>query len=107
MQSKMQSVLEALANTAIGLVIAIICNGVAMRIAGVEASVWQVVNVASFMTVVSVIRQYVLRRLFNRIKPEPKPEPVNPNDTGEFMALYQGDMDKDLIKDLHRYPHWR
>ena len=66
MQTKIQSLVEAVANTLSGLVLAFIVNMLLMGAAGVTASHEQNAIIVVGHTVVSVIRSYVVRRYFNQ-----------------------------------------
>lgn len=70
-QSKTMSFLEAVANTLVGLAIAYFAQSWFLSVLGVTISEAQNWALVGFMTVVSIARSYVMRRLFNRY-----PEPV-------------------------------
>jgi len=64
-QSKSMSLLEAVTNTVVGLFLAFMVNAALMHWTGVTASPMQNLLIVSGHTVVSVVRSYLLRRLFN------------------------------------------
>ena len=66
MQTKIQSLVEAVANTLSGLVLAFIVNMLLMGAAGVTATPRQNLLIVGGHTIVSVIRSYVVRRFFNK-----------------------------------------
>ena len=66
MQTKIQSLVEAVANTLSGLVIAFIVNMLLMGAAGVTATPKQNLLIVGGHTIVSAIRSYVVRRFFNK-----------------------------------------
>ena len=66
MQTKIQSLVEAVANTLSGLVLAFIVNMLLMGAAGVSATPKQNLLIVGGHTIVSVIRSYVVRRFFNK-----------------------------------------
>lgn len=66
MQTKIQSLVEAVANTLSGLVLAFIVNMLLMGAAGVTATPKQNLLIVGGHTIVSVIRSYVVRRFFNK-----------------------------------------
>ena len=66
MQSKKQSFIEAVVNTAIGLVITFLCSLFIYPLCGIEASLGSMGGVTICFTVVSIIRQYIIRRFFNK-----------------------------------------
>lgn len=66
MQTKIQSLVEAVTNTLSGLVLAFIVNMLLMGAAGVTATAKQNLLIVGGHTIVSVIRSYVVRRFFNK-----------------------------------------
>ena len=65
-QSRLGSLAEACVNTFIGLLFAIALNYVLMRVVGIHASAAQNAVIVLGHTIVSVVRQYMIRRVFNR-----------------------------------------
>ena len=66
-QSKRMSLVEALASTAIGYVVALATQAVVYPLFSIEATASEHVTIAGIFTVVSVVRGYAVRRMFNRI----------------------------------------
>ena len=64
-QTKKVSLIEALTNTGVGLLLAFTMNALLFTLVGLHASATQNAIVVGGHTVLSVLRQYVLRRLFN------------------------------------------
>lgn len=64
-QSRKASFVEALANTLFGLVLAFIAQALLLKAAGVAATTEQNLFVVVGMTLVSMVRSYVIRRLWN------------------------------------------
>lgn len=64
-QSRLGSLIEALFNTAIGLVISVIANQLVFPRFGFHPSLWENVAISLTYTAISIARQYVLRRWFN------------------------------------------
>lgn len=64
-QSKRMSLVEAATNTGLGLVIAVMVNAAMMSATGVNATLTQNIVIVFGHTVVSVLRSYAVRRLFN------------------------------------------
>lgn len=64
-QTRRQSLVEALVNTAIGFVVSFLCQLWIMPLVGVKVTLAQDLAIISLFTVVSVARQYVIRRWFN------------------------------------------
>ena len=67
MQKKRHSLLEAILSTAIGFIIAFISNIVIMYAMGFPLTLTQNFVMTCFFTVVSIIRGYYVRRLFNHL----------------------------------------
>ena len=61
-QSKIESLIEAMINTAIGFFVSIFANFIVFPIVGVTASGGQILWIGLFMTVISVARSYIVRR---------------------------------------------
>ena len=66
MQSKLESLSEAVFNTFIGFVIAFISQLVFFPIVGIEANLAQNFILTILFTLVSIIRTYIIRRYFNK-----------------------------------------
>lgn len=66
MQSKRHSLIEAVANTFIGYWIAIATQMAVFPLFGIHVSFEQDLAIGLIFLVVSLIRGYLLRRLFNR-----------------------------------------
>ena len=66
MQSKLGSFIEALANTASGFMLALIVQKCYFNIAGIHTTFKQDFYLVVVMTIVSIGRSYVIRRLWNR-----------------------------------------
>lgn len=65
-QSRTQSLLESLANIAIGYIVALAGQFVVFPLVGVHASIGQNLTIGAAFTAISLARSYVLRRVFNR-----------------------------------------
>lgn len=66
-QSRRASAVEAVANVAIGYCVAIAAQAVIFPLFGFQADTSQHMTIAALFTVVSLVRSYALRRLFNLI----------------------------------------
>lgn len=64
-QSKKGSLLEAFINVAIGYGVAVASQIVIFPLFGVHISVVENMAIGGFFTVVSIVRSYALRRIFN------------------------------------------
>lgn len=64
-QSKAMSFVEAVTNTFVGLALAFAVNAALMHWTGVTATAMQNFLIVAGHTVVSVLRSYVIRRMFN------------------------------------------
>lgn len=66
MQTKKQSFLESLTNTAVGFIISLASTFVIFPLVGYESTPFKNLVVTVFFTVISIIRGYVIRRWFNK-----------------------------------------
>ena len=66
MQSKLESLSEAIFNVFIGFVIAFISQLVFFPIVGIEVTLDQNFILTVLFTLVSIIRTYIIRRYFNK-----------------------------------------
>ncbi len=68
MQSRRMSAVEAVANVAIGYVVAVAANAVVLPLFGLHPSALDSFAIGALFTAISLARSYALRRLFNRIR---------------------------------------
>lgn len=68
MQSKKHSLIEAITNTAVGFGISLLSIFIILPLVGIESTPGKNVVITLYFTVISIVRGYVLRRVFNRIK---------------------------------------
>ena len=66
MQSRMMSFIEALANVLAGYVVAVGTQVIIFPLLGLRASLDQNLRIALILTVLSPVRGYVLRHVFDR-----------------------------------------
>ena len=66
MQNKKQSLIESIAQTIIGLGTSIIIQAVLYPILGIPVSLTQNLIITAVFFVVSIVRGYVVRRIFNK-----------------------------------------
>ena len=62
------SAVEAVANVAIGYVVAVAANVVILPLFGLHPSAFDSLAIGALFTAISLARSYALRRLFNRIR---------------------------------------
>jgi hypothetical protein len=67
MQTKKHSAIEAAVNVFIGYVVAILSQMMIFPLFGIATSTSQNFQIAAWFTVVSILRSYCLRRIFNQI----------------------------------------
>ena len=67
MQTRLQSLLEAFANILIGMGVAFAGQLLVFPALGIAVRLDQNVAITIAFTAISLVRQYVLRRLFNRL----------------------------------------
>ena len=68
MQSRLMSAVEATANVAVGYGIAVITQAIVFPFFGLNASLIENLILGSIFTIVSLIRSYALRRMFNALR---------------------------------------
>ena len=67
MQTRRHSVIEAIANVAIGYGINVVANLAVLPLFGFSVSARDAAWIGLAFTVISLVRSYVLRRMFNRL----------------------------------------
>lgn len=67
MQTRRMSLFETVTNTVIGLVISYVSNHFIFATLGIAVTVHQNLIMVGFFTAISIVRGYVLRRMFNTI----------------------------------------
>lgn len=65
MQSRKRSALEAVANVAVGYGVAVATQAAVLPLFGVHLPITANLQIGALFTVVSLVRSYALRRLFN------------------------------------------
>ena len=65
-QTRTMSLVESLTNTAVGFGVSLLTWVVVVRLYGLPMSWFDNLTITAIFTVVSIARQYVLRRWFNR-----------------------------------------
>lgn len=68
MQTRLGSILEAWANIVVGFAINWTANMLVFPLFGFNITAGQAFHVGLIFTAISLVRSYVLRRIFNRIK---------------------------------------
>lgn len=68
MQSRRWSLIEAVANVLVGLGVSLVSQLVIFHLYGVELSLAQNLKIVLWFTLISIVRSYLLRRIFNRIR---------------------------------------
>lgn len=66
MQSRRMSIIESLANVLVGYGVAVMTQAVVFPLFGLQTSLDQNMATGMIFTVVSLIRSYTLRRIFDR-----------------------------------------
>lgn len=68
-QSKLHSLIEAVVNTLVGLVIALIATALICWFHDIPMPLENNFKITAWMTALSVVRSYAIRRYFNRRNP--------------------------------------
>lgn len=66
MQTKKQSLTEAISNTAVGFIVSYLSTFVIFPLVGVETNAGTNLVIVIYFTAVSILRSYVIRRWFNK-----------------------------------------
>lgn len=66
-QKKSHSLIEAIFNVVIGFLVSMVANLIVLPWFGFKVSVSAAFNIGLIFTIISIVRSYVLRRIFNRI----------------------------------------
>lgn len=106
--------MEAVVNIIIGLVISTIANHFLLEVAlGFTMSLGVNVLISSVFTVISLVRSYTIRRLFNgksvwsAIRTRLGPQPLSNSEWAEYMALVYKDRLRMLPSDWNRLDAFR
>jgi hypothetical protein len=67
MQSRIQSFIESVANVAIGFLVALASQLIIFPVFDINIPLSENLAIGAFFTVISIVRSYVVRRIFNRI----------------------------------------
>ena len=67
MQSKRNSAFEAATNVAIGYLVSVLANVLILPMFGYSVTIGDSFAIGLAFTIVSLVRSYVLRRIFNRL----------------------------------------
>lgn len=66
MQPRLQSFIEAITSTLIGLVVAMVTQLIVFPLYGLEINLQSNIEIAGIFTAVSIVRGYLVRRWFNK-----------------------------------------
>lgn len=66
-QTKRMSVVESMVNLAVGMIVALISQIVIFGLYDIPVNLSQNIEMTAWFTVVSFVRSYCLRRMFNRM----------------------------------------
>ena len=68
MQSKKFSLIESMVNVIIGYLVALASQLLVLPMFNINVSLQTNIKIGLWFTVISIIRSYILRRIFNKIK---------------------------------------
>lgn len=68
MQSKLDSLLESFTNILIGFTVATISNFIVLSMFGYNVTASDSILIAIVFTIISLVRSYMIRRVFNKYK---------------------------------------
>ncbi len=67
MQSRKGSLIESVLSTAVGFCVTMLANLIIFPAYGIKITMAQNIQIVMIMTVISILRQYFMRRIFNNI----------------------------------------
>lgn len=67
MQLKRHSLLESIVNVVVGYLVALVSQILIFPVFGIQATLKQNIMIGLCFTIVSIIRSYILRRIFNTL----------------------------------------
>lgn len=79
-QSRLMSFCEAIANVAVGYGVAVLTQTMIFPMFGLHATLAQNLQMGAVFTVVSIVRSYVLRRVFEAIRVRTTKPPLQTSD---------------------------
>ncbi len=83
MQPRWQSLTEAVLNVLVGLILSFALQIMLFEALEIEASLAQNVVITAAFAGLSMLRSYILRRMFNRIVPRPKIHSIHSQPGGQ------------------------
>jgi hypothetical protein len=89
-QTKLGSFVEAWANIAVGFAINFTANMIVLPLFGLPITAGKAFGIGLVFTVISLARQYVLRRWFNGLKFGNAPEPAKPRKPAKRVGMETG-----------------
>ena len=72
MQLKRHSLLESMVNVAVGYGVALLSQIIIFPLFGLNVSLRDNVLIGVFFTIISIVRSYLLRRIFNKLTDKPE-----------------------------------
>ena len=76
-QSHLMSLAESTANVAAGFGIAVLTQVLVFPLFGLNVSLSKNLGIGVVFTVISLVRSYLFRRIFNAVSPSPLRTPIN------------------------------
>ena len=77
MQSRWMSLVEATTNIVVGYCLAVLTQVIVFPLFGLSVSLGENLGIGAVFTVISLVRSYILRRIFNLGIPSPLGAPNN------------------------------
>lgn len=66
LQSKTQSIIESISNVVIGYIVALLSQIIVFPMFGIHIPLSDNIAIGLWFTVISIVRSYIVRRLFNK-----------------------------------------
>lgn len=67
MQTKIHSMIESITNVIVGYLVALMSQIIIFPFFGIHATIKDNLMIGVWFTIISIIRSYLLRRIFNRV----------------------------------------
>ncbi|WP_438710840.1 DUF7220 family protein [Aquimarina muelleri] len=99
MQTKKQSLIEACSNTVIGFLISFASTFLIFPLVGIASSAGKNIIITLFFTAISILRGYLIRRVFNK---KTKQFVKYPNNTKFKLQCFECEIEMPVLQDENR-----
>jgi len=103
MQTKKQSLTEAITNTAVGFAISYASTFLIFPLLGIATNARANLIIVIYFTIISILRGYVVRRWFNKKPSESINYLRNKDNTYTMLHCFECEIDMPVIEDNENY----